>query len=117
VKNRPFHERLGFAIAGIVTTLRKERSFRLQILAAIAVVIVLVWLRPAPLWWALIALSIAAVLAAELLNTAVEHLADHLHPDRHPRIKDLKDCAAAAVLIASVGALCVAGAFLIDLLR
>ena len=117
MKNRPFHERLGFAIAGIVTTLRKEQSFRLQILAAIAVVVVLVWLRPAPLWWALFALSIAAVLAAELLNTAVEHLADHLHPDLHPRIKDLKDCGAAAVLIASVGALCVAVAFLIDLLR
>lgn len=117
MKNRPFHERLGFAIAGIATTLRKEQSFRLQMLAAVAVVVVLVWLQPAPVWWALIALSIAAVLAAELLNTAVEHLADHLHPDRHPRIKDLKDCAAAAVLIASLGALCVVVAFIRDLVR
>ena len=116
MKNRPFHERLGFAIAGIVATLRKEQSFRLQVLAAIAVVGLLFWVKPAPLWWAMIALSIASVLAAELLNTAVETLADHLHPDRHPQIKDLKDCAAGAVLIASVGALCVAVAFVSDLL-
>jgi undecaprenol kinase len=54
------------------------------------------------------------VLAMELVNTAVEHLADHLHPDQHPRIKIVKDCAAAAVLVTSLGALCVAVAFVID---
>jgi diacylglycerol kinase (ATP) len=55
------------------------------------------------------------VLAAELLNTAVEHLADHLHPELHPHIKAVKDCAAAAVLIASLGALAVAIALLCEL--
>jgi diacylglycerol kinase (ATP) len=48
------------------------------------------------------------VIAAELINTALEHLADHLHPEQHPRIKIVKDCAAAAVLILSIGALWVA---------
>jgi diacylglycerol kinase (ATP) len=71
-------------------------------------VVALVWLRPAPVWWALVLLTNALVLAAELFNTAVEVLADHLHPEQHPRIKLMKDCAAGAVLTASVGALCVA---------
>ena len=117
MKNRPFHHRVGFAVAGIVAALRTEHSFRTQMLAAIAAIGVLAWLQPAPLWWAIIALTIAAVLAAELFNTAVEHLADHLHPDKHPRIKAVKDCAAAAVFIVSVGAVCVAAAFVLELWR
>jgi len=116
MKNRRFHHRMSFAISGIASTLRTENSFRTQVLAAIVIGAVLVWLRPPPLWWAIIALTTAGVLAAELLNTAIERLADHLHPERHPGIKSVKDCAAAAVLIASLGALCVAIAFIFELL-
>ncbi len=38
------------------------------------------------------------------MNTALEHLADRLHPELHPSIRAAKDCAAAAVLIASIAA-------------
>ena len=67
-------------------------------------------LRPAPLWWALVLLSSASVLACELLNTAIEQLADALHPSDSEAIGTVKDCAAAAVLIACLGALGVAAA-------
>lgn len=65
-------------------------------------------LRPALLWWALCGVMAALVIAAELINTALEHLVDHLHPERDPRIKVVKDCAAAAVLVLSATALWVA---------
>ena len=80
------------------------------------VVAVLVVFRPGPLWWALVMLASAGVIAAELLNTAIEHLADHLHPQLHAKIRIVKDCAAAAVLVAALGALAVALALLIHLL-
>ena len=113
MKNQPFHSRLFFALAGVASTLRSESSFKLQAVAAIVVVAALLWLRPAPVWWALAALTVSFVLAAELVNTAIEHLADHLHPELHPKIKLVKDCAAAAVLVASLGALAVAAAFVV----
>lgn len=116
MKNKSIHQRFGFALAGIASALRSEKSLRLQSLAAVGVLIALVYLQPAPVWWAVIALTTLTVLAAELLNTAVEHLADHLHPEQHPRIQLVKDCAAGAVLLASTGALCVAAAFVWDLL-
>ena len=116
MKNQPFLRRLGFAVNGLAAALG-ESSFKTQLVAAVAVLAVLLWLRPAPLWWALVALAAALVLAAELANTAVERLADHLHPERHPEIKVVKDCFAAAVLIASLGALGVAAALAWDLLR
>ena len=56
---------------------------------------------------------VSLVIAAELINTALEHLVDHLHPEQHPRIKIVKDCAAAAVLILSIGALWVAAMMII----
>ena len=73
-------------------------------------------LKPAPIWWALVVVAATAVLSAELFNTALERLADHLHPERHPEIRVLKDCAAGAVLIASIRAMGVARAFFIILL-
>ena len=114
MKNRPFPERLRFALAGIAYALRTERSFRTHALAAVAAFAALIWLRPAPVWWALVALTTVAVLAAELFNTALEQLADRLHPDPHPQIRVAKDCGAAAVLVLSVGAVVVAAALLVD---
>jgi undecaprenol kinase len=113
MKNQPFHSRLLFALAGVASTLRSENSFKFHVVAAVAVGAALLWLRPSPVWWALAALTVSFVLAAELVNTAIEHLADHLHPELHPKIKLVKDCAAAAVLVASVGALAVAAAFVV----
>ena len=55
----------------------------------------------------MIALSIALVLALELLNTALECVIDHLHPETAPEIKLAKDIAAGAVLLASIGAVAV----------
>ena len=116
-KNQPFLSRLGFALAGVMHAVRTERSLQIQSLVLLWVVIALARLQPSPLWWALVILASSAVLAAELFNTALERRADHLHPDLHPEIRLVKDCAAGGVLIASVGALGVAIALLIALIR
>jgi diacylglycerol kinase (ATP) len=115
MKNLPLARRLGFALAGLAGALRSEASFRVQAVAAAGMLAFMAWQRPAPLWWAIVALAMALVLAAELVNTAVERLADHLHPEQHARIKAVKDCSAAAVLVASMGALGVAAALLLEL--
>lgn len=116
-KNRSFPARLGFALSGIVQGLRSERSLRTQFLAALAVLALLAWRRPEPLWWALCALAVGGVLAAELFNTALERLADHLHPGLHDEVRIAKDCAAGGVLLASLAALGVAAALLVHLWR
>lgn len=114
MKNQTFQRRLGFALAGIRTAWRTESSFKVHVVAAALVIAALVWFEPRPLWWAIVAFVVGAVMAAELFNTALEHLADHLHPDQHPAIKSVKDCAAGAVLVTSIAAVVVAVAFLYD---
>ena len=115
-KNRPFAARLRFALRGLAHALAAERSLKAQLLILAVVVAALLKLRPGPLWWALILASSAAVLAAELLNSALEQLADALHPTASESIGRVKDCAAAAVLVAAAGAVAVAVALAVHLL-
>jgi len=108
---------MGFALAGLRHGLRTERSVRFEAAVLVLVVVALAVLRPEPLWWAATALASAGVLAAELLNTAIEALADHLSPELHPQIRVVKDCAAAAVFVSVLGALVVGAALVVHLLR
>ncbi|MES2629968.1 MAG: diacylglycerol kinase family protein [Bacteroidota bacterium] len=47
---------------------------------------------------------IAFVVCTELINTALEKLTDLVQPDFHPLAGQIKDVAAAAVLVASISA-------------
>lgn len=117
MKGRPFHERLGFARHGLRAAWVREASFRTHLAFAAAALIALVVLPPAPVWWALVAITVALVLALELLNGALETVIDRLHPERHPEIGIAKDMLAGAVLVAALAALGVAGAMVVDTLE
>lgn len=112
-KNQPFYKRLGFAMHGIGAALRNEASFRTQCCATVLVVMVLAWRQPPPVWWALLLVNCGMVLAAELLNTALEATLDLLHPASHPAVKLAKDCGAGAVLVLSATAAMVFAAFVL----
>jgi undecaprenol kinase len=114
VKNRGFRERLGFAFAGISSGWRGEKSFRTQSAIAGLALVALLVLRPAPVWWGLVAVCCASVLALELLNSAMEAVIDLLHPGVHPSIKLAKDMLAGAVLVMSFASLAVAAAMVVD---
>lgn len=69
------------------------------------------------MWCALFALAVGGVLAAELMNTALEKVIDQLHPESHPAIGLAKDCAAGAVLILSATSLVLFFCLLIQILN
>jgi len=114
MKNQPFYKRLGFAWHGIISAWRTETSLRQQSVAAVGVLLTLLWFRPAPVWWALLLLNCGLVLAAELFNSALENALDHLHPSPHPAIGLAKDCAAGSVLVLSFTGLTLFMCFLYD---
>lgn len=114
MKNRPIHERFGFALDGLRVVFQTERSFRTECAFAVAAAIALLILRPGWQWAALITICTMLVMALELLNSALEYLIDHIHPDIAPAVKHAKDAAAAAVLVASCGSVCVAALMLLS---
>jgi diacylglycerol kinase (ATP) len=107
MKNRPLHERMGFALAGLRAALASEASVRTEALALVLWIGVLCWLQPAPVWWALSILSMQLLIAVELLNSALEAAVDRLHPERHPAIGMAKDVAAGAVFLMVIAGLTV----------
>lgn len=87
------------AFRGMVVLVREQHNARLHLLATL-LVIVAGWLCAiTAMEWAVLALAIGGVWMAEALNTALEYLADALHPEQHPLIRNAKDVAAAAVLL------------------
>ena len=97
----------GHAFRGLAILLRSQHNARIHAVATILVVAAGVLFGFSPAEWALIALAIACVWAAEALNTAIEFLVDLASPEHHPLAGKAKDVAAGAVLVAAIGSLVV----------
>ncbi|MDQ2794227.1 MAG: diacylglycerol kinase family protein [Bacteroidota bacterium] len=94
----------GHAGRGVWTALRSEVHMRYHAVATVLVLGLGFYCGLGRLEWALVALAIAGVWTAELLNTALEALTDLASPDFHPLAGKAKDIAAGAVLLAAAGA-------------
>ncbi|MFA6130863.1 MAG: diacylglycerol kinase family protein [Patescibacteria group bacterium] len=102
------------AFHGIGLILRRERSFQVQVFAAI-VVLTLVIALPLDTWErVLLILLTAAVLVLEILNSIFERISDALRPRLDPVVKDVKDMMAGAVLLTSMTAAVIAVLILWD---
>jgi diacylglycerol kinase (ATP) len=100
-------ESFNFAIEGVIHVLRTQRNMRLHFAAAVAVIVVAVAVGVSKLELSVLLISIAFVLVAEMINTAIEGTIDAATTSFDPMAKLAKDIAAGAVLIASVNAVAV----------
>lgn len=82
-----------------------DKSIRVQMLFALAAVIVGLMIGFDTHEWALVMLMIGLVISAEIFNTCIERLCDLVQPDFDPKIKYIKDLSSAAVLVAAMSAL------------
>lgn len=96
-----------YAFAGIGYCMRSQRNFRIHCVSGAAAAVLAVILGISPTEWAVLALIITMVLAAEMINTVVEAVVDLASPGFHPLAKIAKDAAAGAVLINAIGAVVV----------
>jgi diacylglycerol kinase (ATP) len=96
-----------YAFEGIIHVLRTQRNMRLHFLVAFVVVIAALIANVTKLELIALLISIAFVLIAEMLNSAVEAAIDIATTSFDPMAKLAKDIAAGAVLIASANAVAV----------
>jgi len=94
-----------YAFAGLKALLLFEHNSRIHLVAAVLVILLGILLKISVAEWLFIVLVIGIVFTAELLNSAIEKLADLVSPDHNEQIKRIKDYCAAAVLVSSIAAL------------
>lgn len=91
-----------FAISGIIIAFKEERNFKIHTALAVLAIFAATLLRCSLQEWIIIILCIGMVMAAEILNTAIENTMDWLDPQYNKYVKKVKDLAAGAVLVMSV---------------
>ena len=95
-KNQSLLARMRFARAGLTHAVATEKSLKFQVATPVY-----------KKWWLWTIVGVVAQRGKQLFNTAIELLADHLHPETHASIRIVKDCAAGAVLVAVITAVAV----------
>ncbi len=98
-----------YAWKGILRLFKTEANARIHLTAAIAVTALGLFLRISAAEWISLAIIIALVIIAEILNTAIEKLTDAVMPEYNEKIEQAKDYAAGAVLLAAVLSVIVGG--------
>jgi undecaprenol kinase len=94
---------------GLTHALGSEQNLRIHFAIAGCVIIGGIYFA-LPAWeWIAITLCLGLVISAECMNTAVERLADRVSLEKHPLIKQAKDCSAAAVLVLAMTSAVVGG--------
>jgi len=99
---------VGFAFRGALLLVKTEASIKIQFFIALIMTAAGFYFNISATEWLIQFITIGLVMSIEGLNTAIETMADFIHPERHPKIGFIKDVAAGAVFIASVAAIIVA---------
>jgi diacylglycerol kinase len=95
----------GFAINGLASLLKNEHNSRIHLFAAIVAIVIGLFLKINLYEWVLITIVIGLVFVTELINSAIESIAERVDPGWNEFIGKAKDYSAAAVLVSAIIAL------------
>ncbi len=107
-RSQSVSEALSFALRGLKGIFMREQNVRIQAIVGTLVVCAMLFLRVPLHDLALGLLAIFLIISLEMMNTSLELVADVVHPEYSEGIKNAKDIAAGAVLLAGIGA-CIIG--------
>lgn len=100
---------VGYAFKGFLILIKTEASIKIQLSIAVIITIAGFYFNISKTEWLFQISMIGLVMSIEGINTAIEYIADFIHPEHHEKIGKIKDVAAGAVFIASVIAVIVSG--------
>lgn len=91
-----------YAFRGIVYCINNERNMRIHTVMMLYVLLFSPFFHLSRLQYAVLFLTVSAVVSAEMMNTAAEELSDMSAADYNPLARIAKDVAAGAVLVCAV---------------
>jgi diacylglycerol kinase (ATP) len=102
-----------YSLHGFRAAYQHEDAFRQEVLLAVVLIPLAIYLDRSGVEQALMIASVLLVLIVELINSAIEAAVDHTSTERHPLAKQAKDIGSAAVLIALIMLAAVWGSILL----
>ncbi|AXP82720.1 Undecaprenol kinase [Mariniflexile rhizosphaerae] len=96
---------VGYAFKGAIMLLKTEASVKVQFTIALLVTAAGFFFNISSNEWTTQLLAIGLVMSMEGINTAVEEMANFIHPEHHNKIGLIKDIAAGAVFFSSIFAI------------
>jgi diacylglycerol kinase (ATP) len=99
---------LKYASRGAWLLVKREQSIQVQLFVSVVVIVAGLYFEITTTEWMFQLLAIGLVLSIEGLNTAIEEIANFVHPDFHNRIGLIKDISAGAVFFAAIIAVIIA---------
>ena len=102
-----------YSMAGLAAAFKHEDAFRQEVILAVFLIPLSLFLPASGVGHALMIGSVLLVLIVELLNSAVEATVDRVSIENHPLAKRAKDIGSAAVFIALVNVAVVWGLVLL----
>lgn len=97
-----------YAFNGIGILLKEEQNARVHLIATIIAIALGFLLNINKIEWTIILLLIGIVISLEIINSAIERIADFVCNEKNEKIKKTKDLAAGAVLIMAIIAVIIA---------
>ncbi|NNC50368.1 MAG: diacylglycerol kinase family protein [Flaviramulus sp.] len=91
-----------YAFKGAVFLVKTEASIQIQLIIAMLVTAAGFYFNISTNEWLAQIMAIGLVMSIEGINTAIEYIANFIHPERHQKIGIIKDIAAGAVFIAAI---------------
>lgn len=104
-KAESFTESVRHAWRGLIHVIEHEKNFMIQVVFLGGAIVAAALLEISIAQFMVVILVAAALLAFEMVNTALEMLADVVQPQYHEKIGLLKDVTAGAVLVVAAAAI------------
>ncbi len=97
-----FVKSFGYSIEGLKYAYKYEQSMLVHVIATVGVIIANFIFKVNGMEWLITLMAIGMVLAAELINTAIEAVVDLVTLEIHPLAKIAKDCGSAATFVLAI---------------
>lgn len=107
VNKRTLFKSFGYAWEGVYFAFRYNQNLRIHFTVAIVVILASIFFRITAFEKGIVGISILLVVCAEMINTAIEEMANLITKEHAQEAKIAKDVAAGMVLLTCIGAVIV----------
>lgn len=107
VNHKDLAKSFGYAFEGIMFALKYNQNLRIHLVVAMLVVIASIYFHVNPFEMGILGVMILLVISSEMINTAIEEMANLITNEHRREAKVAKDVSAGMVLLAAIGSVIV----------